>query len=83
MNFSVSKNEKPDELPSGGFEESRNHIIRPEADPLHPGARQVDRGDNYARQWAPVGSDRGGYNSDATETPMPTALKRAHTCQYL
>ncbi len=28
MNFSVGKNDKPDELPSGGFKESRNHIIR-------------------------------------------------------
>jgi hypothetical protein len=28
MNFSVGKNDKPDELPSGDFKESRNHIIR-------------------------------------------------------
>jgi hypothetical protein len=28
MNFSVGKNDKPDELPSGGVKESRNHIIR-------------------------------------------------------
>ncbi len=35
MNFSISKNDKPDELPSGGFKESRNHIIREAANPLH------------------------------------------------
>jgi hypothetical protein len=28
MNFSISKNDKPDELPSGGCKESRHHIIR-------------------------------------------------------
>jgi hypothetical protein len=28
MNFLVGKNDKPDELPSGGFEEPRHHITR-------------------------------------------------------
>jgi ATP-dependent helicase YprA (DUF1998 family) len=28
MNFSISKNDKPDELPSGGCKETRHHIIR-------------------------------------------------------
>lgn len=35
MNFSISKNDKPDELPSGGCKESRNHIIREAANLLH------------------------------------------------
>ncbi len=35
MNFSVGKNDKPDELPSGGFKESPNHIIRQAPNPLH------------------------------------------------
>jgi len=72
MNFSVGKNDKPDELPSGGVKESPNHIIRQAPNPLHRWA-------NYA---AITMTDTHRYNPAAKKISLSTALKRVKTCRY-
>jgi len=71
MNFSVGKNDKPDELPSGGFKESRNHIIRAAPDLLHRKAKRA----------AITIKDAHGYNPRTPESSMSIRLSQANTCQ--
>lgn len=72
MNFSVGKNDKPDELPSGGVKESRNHIIRQAPNPLH----------RWANHAAITMKDAHRYNPAAWKISLSTVLKRVKTCRY-
>jgi hypothetical protein len=55
MNFSIGKNDKPDELPSGGCKESRNHIIRAVPNLLHWGANRAGIAMKDAHRYNRVG----------------------------
>jgi hypothetical protein len=72
VNFSVDKNDKPDEQPSGGFKESRNHIIRQAANLLQRRAirRMAARKDTHR------------YNPPAPKPTKATVPKHAKTCRY-
>lgn len=71
MNFSVGKNDKPDELPSGDLKESRNHIIREAPDLLH---RRVNRA-------AITIKDADRYNLRTPKSRISICLTQANTCQ--
>jgi hypothetical protein len=73
MNFSVGKNDKPDELQSGGFNESRNHIIQKAPDLPHWKANRA----------AITIKDAHRYNPRTPKSSISISLSWANTCQYL
>jgi hypothetical protein len=72
MNFSVGKNDKPDEQPSGVLNESRNHIIRQTLTLLHRRANRMAATIKGAHR----------YNPRAPKSLISTCLSPAKTCRY-